>query len=71
LYRQEKKPTSKISLEEARSGAVSPGSGWSISTFRADFARFTSKSVLISPNLLKMASSLFESEQYENLLCGL
>jgi hypothetical protein len=39
-------------MEETRWGAVSPGSEWSISTIRADFVSFTSKSVRISPNLL-------------------
>jgi hypothetical protein len=33
-------------MEETRWGVVSPGSGWSISTFRADFVHFTSKSGL-------------------------
>jgi hypothetical protein len=39
-------------MEETRWGAVSPGSGWLISTIRADFVSFTSKFVRISPNLL-------------------
>jgi hypothetical protein len=45
----------KMLMEEARWGAVSPGSGWSISTLHADFVSFTSKVVLISPNLLGAA----------------
>jgi tetratricopeptide (TPR) repeat protein len=42
----------KNGTKQSASGAVSPGSGWSISTLRADFVRFTSKCVRISPNLL-------------------
>jgi hypothetical protein len=32
-------------MKEARWGAVSPGSGWSIPLFRAEFPRFGSKTV--------------------------
>jgi hypothetical protein len=32
-------------MKEARRGAVSPGSGWSIPLFRAEFPRFGSKTV--------------------------
>jgi hypothetical protein len=42
----------RMAMEESRWNAVSPGSEWSIPTLRADFLCFTSKSVLISPNLL-------------------
>jgi hypothetical protein len=42
----------RMMMEETRWGAVSPGSEWLISTLRADFVSFTSKFVLISPNLL-------------------
>ncbi len=44
----------RMVMEETRWGAVSPGSGWLISTFRADFVSFTSKFVRISPNLLPL-----------------
>jgi len=41
----------KVSMEEARWGAVSPGDEWSIPMIDADFLCFTSKPVHISPNL--------------------
>jgi hypothetical protein len=44
----------RMMMEETRWGAVSPGSGWLISTIRADFVSFTSKFVRISPNLLPL-----------------
>jgi hypothetical protein len=36
-----------ILMDEARWGAVSPGSEWSIPLFHADFLGFTLKSVLV------------------------
>src|SRR5258708_15476658 len=44
-------PIYKVSMEEARWGAVFPGDEWSIPLIDADFLCFTSKSVHISPNL--------------------
>jgi hypothetical protein len=48
----------RMMMEETRWRAVSPGSGWLISTIRADFVNFTSKFVRISPNLLLLSNRL-------------
>src|SRR5258708_3732187 len=53
-------------MEETRWGAVSPGSGWLISTFRADFVSFTSKCVRISPNLPAVAHIATETGASQN-----
>jgi uncharacterized protein (TIGR00369 family) len=45
-------PIYKVSMEEARWGAVFPGDEWSIPMIDAYFLCFTSKPVHISPNLL-------------------
>jgi hypothetical protein len=53
----------RMVMEETRWGAVSPGSGWLISTIRADFVSFTSKVVRISPNLLFAAHLAFQAKR--------
>jgi hypothetical protein len=45
-FRESVPAIDRMIMEETRWGVVSPGSGWSISTFRADFVHFTSKSGL-------------------------
>src|SRR5258708_705308 len=43
----------EVAMSQFNVGIYTPGSGWLISTLRADFVRFTSKCVRISPNLLQ------------------
>ena len=54
--------------EEIRWGAVSPDSGWLISTLRADFVSFTSKCVRISghlPQIYEQLAAVYRADGHD------